>query len=768
MFNERSTRYKEIKIMKKITGKIYPLHLPALVIAIAIFLGFLVIQKFYFTLLLSPKITPQVIEEIFENNFKKAIQFDHSSVTLGGNIILKNVKIAPTTDFNDNYNLISCKKAIIDLNYFKALTGSIVIKGVTFNDASMTIVKNYGKSYLDTFQGIFSGIVDGNTVNLDNFYMEADGNLLYSENLSTDKLKLAITDVSFSVSLKNKHLSYNIKGIVEPTDSNLDSGKIRLSGIINYTDAMEYKSSHHAIYAKKLDMHIANIFLKEYSEYPVTVRGYFYTNCVIDHDSTYRFKGTVEFDNCTVENIKNVPHFEFISKDNISIDAQIECNQDLSAVNISSFSFNDKEISIDANFKYVKDTLFQMYFSTNTIDLDDCDYIQFIPGMYYDGSLKILAQCDFDIAHGTMKSFRILWDARDVSLLSKVGNTTYSYLENARLKVKGDVKSIFIDFFAKHKKSDILLQSKINVDKWSPFTSATDITITSKKFHSDVLMNLLADGISSLYTGAMEDMSVGYSQIFFRDKPLGKYLTNNIIKLKIDIGRLLLDKNAHLKNIIIELLSNKGVISTPAFSCEGYSGLYSFNINAFCNCDYPNMSITAGVSNFDYGRYLQDCGKKNATGVLNVNFNYSVSGYRLSHLLQNGNGLLQVTIANTVFDNTLLQKKIGEVAKNCNITFPDGTWRCNRLDVTINHIGDRWILQNMFVDTDMVQLGGYGSYTIDKGLSLPCYATIFIKEGPVTKGSQRINFLISGSLDNPVIVTGTPCSKKEISVFDIN
>lgn len=768
MLKQRSTRYKEIKNMKKISAKSYPLHLPALVIVIAILLSFLVIQKFYFSILLKPKITAQMIEEIFENNFKKAIQFDHSSVTLGGNIILKNVKIAPATDFNDNYNLISCKNAIIDLNYFKALTGRIVIKGIIFDGASMTIVKNYGKSYLDTFQSIFSGILNGNTINLDNFYMEADGNLVYTENLSTDKLKVVMTNVSLSVSLKNKHLSYGIKGVVEPIDSSLDSGKVRLTGNINYTDTMGYKSSHHAIYAKKLDMQMANYFLKEYSEYPITVRGYFYTDCIIEHDSRYTFKGTVEFDNCTIESIKNVPHFEFISKDNISIYTQMECNEDLSAIDVPSFAFNDKEISIDASLKYVKDKLLQIYFYTNTIDLDDCDYIQLMPGMHYDGSLKILTQCDFDIAHDTMKSLKILWDARDVSLLTKVGSTTNSYLEDARLKVEGDGKSIFLDFFTNHKQSDILLQSKISIDKWSPFASTTDVTIASKKLDSGTLMRLMSNGLSSLYSGAMEDMGIGHNEIFFRDKPLGKYLTNNIIKLKIHVARLLLDKNAYLKNITIDVLSNKGLISTPSFACEGYAGLFSFNINSFCNSDYPSLSIAAGVSNFDYGRYLQDCGKKNATGELNISFNYSVSGYRLSHLLQNGNGLLQVTIANTLFDKILLQKKIAEIARNCNTPYPDGIWHCNRLDITIHHIADRWILQNLFIDTDMVQLGGYGSYTIYNGLSLPCYATLFTKEGPVIKESQRINFVISGSLDNPVVVTGAPCSKKEISIFDIN
>ncbi|MGB4267581.1 MAG: hypothetical protein WBK20_00220, partial [Spirochaetota bacterium] len=734
----------------------------------AIFLCFIAIQKIYFTILLKPKITTQVIEEIFENNFKKAIQFDNSSVTLGGNIVLKNVKIAPTTDFNDNYNLISCKKATIDLNYLKAITGSIGIKGVTFTDASMTILKNYGKSYLETFKGIFSGIVNGNTINLDDFYMELEGNLQYNENLSTDKLKLSIQDVSLTISLKNKHLSYSIKGEVLPIDSNLDSGRMHISGIIKYSDSMGYKSSHHSIYAKKLDMHIVNYFLKEYSEYPVAVRGYFYTDCNINHDSGYSFKGTVEFDNCTVINMKNIPHFEYIAKDNISIDTLMECNEDLSEINVSSFLFNDKEISIDATLKYIKDKLLQFYFSTNQIDLEDCDYIQLIPGIYYDGSLKILAQCDFDIAKGAMKLFKIFCDAQDVSVFKKVGNATDLYLEDASLKVAGDVKSVILHFFTKHKKSDIVVHSKINIDKWAPFTSTTDMTINSKQLHSDILMYLVAEGISSLYTGALEDMSIGYNEIFFRDQLLGKYLINNIIRVKFNIGRLLFDKNAHLKNINLDLISNKGTISTPLFNCEGYSGIYSFNINAFCNCDYPNLNITAGVSNFDYGRYLQDCGQKNATGVMNVSFNYSVSGYRLSHLLQNGNGLLQVTIANTIFNKTLLQKKIAEMATTCNIALSDEAWHCNRLDITINHVADKWILQNMFIDTDMVQLGGYGNYTIDKGLSLPCYASVFTREGLAIKGSQRINFVITGSLDNPLIMTGTPCSKKEISVFDVN
>ena len=121
-----------------------------------------------------------------------------------------------------------------------------------------------------------------------------------------------------------------------------------------------------------------------------------------------------------------------------------------------------------------------------------------------------------------------------------------------------------------------------------------------------------------------------------------------------------------------------------------------------------------------------------------------------------------------MLDNTFIQKKIAEIAQTCGVYVNVGQWQCKRLDITINHIADRWVLQNLFIDTDAVQLGGYGNYSIDKGLSLPCYATIYINEGPVIKGTQRINFTIGGTLDNPVIVTGAPCPKKEILLFDVN
>ena len=130
-----------------------------LYIAVGVCFVFLLIQQMLFALLFNEKEMHLIIQNIFEKNFNKAIQFDDITVTMGGNLKLKNIKIAPTTDFNDNYNLISSKKTIIDLSYFRAITGNIHIKGIKFYDSSITIVKNYGKSYKEIFDHFSTNVV---------------------------------------------------------------------------------------------------------------------------------------------------------------------------------------------------------------------------------------------------------------------------------------------------------------------------------------------------------------------------------------------------------------------------------------------------------------------------------------------------------------------------------------------------------------------------------------------------------------------------------
>ncbi|HQG42593.1 MAG TPA: hypothetical protein PLE64_07780, partial [Spirochaetota bacterium] len=291
-----------------------------LYITVGVCFALLLIQKMLFTLLFNEKEMHSIIQNIFEKNFNKAIQFDDITVTLGGNLKLKNIKIAPTTDFNDNYNLISSKKTIIDLNYFKAITGRIHINGIKFYDSSITIVKNYGKSYKEIFDHISTNVAtNAKYISYEDFYIKAMGNCIYNENFSNDKLKINIGDVCISISMDDTTFRYHIKGKVKPLDDRLDEGKIKFSGYVYFSDKMKYQSSSHEIYIKKLDMSIANYFIKDYSDLSLSIRGYFYTNAMIKHDNTYSIKGSVDFDNITIENTGVLPHYMIVSNDNVSI-----------------------------------------------------------------------------------------------------------------------------------------------------------------------------------------------------------------------------------------------------------------------------------------------------------------------------------------------------------------------------------------------------------------------------------------------------------------
>jgi len=341
--------------------------------------------------------------------------------------------------------------------------------------------------------------------------------------------------------------------------------------------------------------------------------------------------------------------------------------------------------------QFLKDKYFNIAVTTNSIDLDDIDYLQIIPDVYGDGTFALDIQFDYDLLHNEMKSFKIYCDDEDIAIFSKTKNNAMTYIKDSWLKINGDIKKININACAKHQKSDVMLRSTINIEKWVPFTSTDEIMVQSKRLSAELLSKLLLKGIKELYSKAAEDLSIGYNEIYFRQKPLGRYLSNNIINAKINVDTLIFEKNAHLKNINLELLSNKGLVTTQSFNCEGYSANYNFSVNAFCNSDYPTMTISCAVNNFDYGAFLRDTGLKDATGLMNVNLNYGVSGYRLSHLLQNGKGIFTLNIANSVLNSSMIQRKIIELAKSCNIVVEEGKWHCNRFDVAINHSADRLI-----------------------------------------------------------------------------
>jgi hypothetical protein len=391
-----------------------------------------------------------------------------------------------------------------------------------------------------------------------------------------------------------------------------------------------------------------------------------------------------------------------------------------------------------------------------------------LPDVYGDGTFALDIQCDYDLSHNEMRSFKIYCDAEDIAIFSKTKNNAITYIKDSWLKINGDIKKININAYAKHQKSDVMLQSTINIEKWVPFTSTDEIMVQSKRLSAELLSELLLKGIKELYTKAAEDLSIGYNEIYFRKKPLGKYLSNNIINAKINIDTLTFDRDAYLKNINIELLSNKGLVTTQSFNCEGYSASYNFSVNAFCNSDYPTMTISCVVNNFDYGTFLRDTGLKDATGLMNMNLNYGVSGYRLSHLLQNGNGNFTLNIANSVLNSSMIQRKIIELAKNCNIPVAKGEWQCRRMDIAINHSADRLTLQNFYLDTDAVTVNGYGNYSTGNGLSLPCNATFYKKDGTTVTSTNRVSFSIKGELLRPFIVPSVPCGKQKILLFDVN
>ncbi|HQQ51511.1 MAG TPA: hypothetical protein PLZ29_09965, partial [Spirochaetota bacterium] len=70
--------------------------------------------------------------------------------------------------------------------------------------------------------------------------------------------------------------------------------------------------------------------------------------------------------------------------------------------------------------------------------------------------------------------------------------------------------------------------------------------------------------------------------------------------------------------------------------------------------------------------------------------------------------------------------------------------------------------------TDNASVSGYGNYSSENGLSLPCNATFYKRDGRTITTTHRASFSIKGELLRPFIVPSFPCGKEQILLFDVN
>ena len=234
----------------------------------AVIIATLIFLKLFFTYSYSEKRLKESIRTFFMDNFNKAITLNEVYITTAGNIVIKNLNVSIGSDFNDNISLIACSEAAIDMKFFQMLRGNPVVVGLDFNNALVTVLKNYGKPYSETFKNIFLSINDlekMKNIDLASFDVSLDGAILYREILRDDRFEIKIRQVDLDTSIRSSKITYDFSGVLLPLESvELGEGSIQLSGRINLAEGYKYKGSRHRVYINNLDLSYGNIFIKEH------------------------------------------------------------------------------------------------------------------------------------------------------------------------------------------------------------------------------------------------------------------------------------------------------------------------------------------------------------------------------------------------------------------------------------------------------------------------------------------------------------------------
>ena len=90
--------------------------------------------------------------------------------------------------------------------------------------------------------------------------------------------------------------------------------------------------------------------------------------------------------------------------------------------------------------------------------------------------------------------------------------------------------------------SDFMLESLIEIKNIFPFKSKSFINIHSEHLNIGLISYSLLKVMDSLYHDAYIEKKGGYEDMYFLDRPIGKFINDNNIKLKYSVTNLELGK----------------------------------------------------------------------------------------------------------------------------------------------------------------------------------------------------------------------------------
>lgn len=733
--------------------------------------------KLYISLNFPKNIVKNNILIFIKNNFNKAVKFDNVNIDFFGNIVIENLHISKSSDFNDNINLIKSKETIIKLSLYELFNQKFIINSIDFDNVEINFLKQYGKNYKEVFKNILfinKNYNELKDIDIDNLKINfKNGKINYKEKFKNKNLEIEVNNFNLKLNIKNEKIEIATNGnIVNYKTKWINNGKFDLSGYIYLEKYKNYKGADLYLKCSNLDISYINPYIDEVQKYNILLQGGASLAVKIvslynDHSINSRFSLV----NFGIARKDNNEKYMILSNENVKIDFNCDFYNTNKKIEIKDLKIKDDNFEIETKLTYIKNKLqnnIEGNFKTNTINLDVLSrHFTPIKAANYGGELKASGSFNYDLLNHTARKMDMDLFVNELWLNKIIDGKKQSIINalNSDLKLKNN--QIKLNLRGMSDSSDYNISINSFVKKWYPIKTDTNVDFSSQYMQMSHLKYLFINGIKNTIDMAYEDRKKGYNEIYFRQKLLGKLLNNNNINTNLKILKVGITNQTFVNDLMIELNLDKGNLSTKHFNVTGYGAKYKFNIDGQLNRDMPKIHINGAIDNFNLGAWsFHEWQKVKLSGMLNFGFDYEITGFRLKHLVNNAHTLIWANVKNVQLRETDLQNKLSTFFSNIEIENNFDELDIKNANYEFKETGENYYIRKFSMNSNIINFASRGRYIHDNGYKVPINCIINIQDSDTNRIKRKsVPLYLKGHFLEPKIVKKNNINKDEILFF---
>ncbi len=701
------------------------------------------------------------LQVYFKNKISKAIKYENASLSVLGNVVIRDFFISNSSDFNDNVNLVHSKKAVIRLKLIPLLAGSVEVSGADFYDSDITIIKKYENGYIETFSGLFKTDLlsrSGSGAVQLRFY---NSRARYKEFMQNAPVLAEMSDFYINFVRDDEELSFILKGSLDALpESGQKHGHFDARGSVKYGKVVHFVSR---VVFDGLDMSYFSPYVRERLQLPYSLKGTGSADIrIARRGEALSVSGTVKTKGFGVYDLEK--KYNIFTGEEASGDFDIHYDPSRGSWRWKRINFRDREAHLETSGEYVcnrKRHAFSAKLKTGEIDLADLsDAFTPLKGCRFRGKLSLAGDISLDLKKNTCGTSWLELDLRGFDLLDAASSKKLIAGGYLWVKMKGD--RVMLSMHAKADRSDLTARAAGSLISLSPVKTNFSAVIDSDSFQPHYAWRFLTDVVERLYVSGLEDRKKGYDEVLFLQRPASVYLNGNDVSLSWRARTLLFGKNARLRNFRLDLSLQKGQFALGDFSLAGYDGAYSLAMNAVFNTDHPFMSMRGGIDNLDAGAFFRDFGMRSLKGgKMKLEFDFALGGYRLGHFVDNSLSNFTLTLSDGIVDGHPLQSEFDSFMKKNGIAAPScGPFAYSTMSYSINQNGENFLFKGLQISSDRLSFNAWGPYSYADGIKMPVTITVRDKERAV-----NAQVLVTGPLMSPCLTVPAAKNPSEWCLF---